>query len=45
MGAIRPFELTVPDDELVALADRLDRDQSENYASPAKPRVHNLSGV
>lgn len=28
-----------------ALADRLDRDQSENYASPAKPRVHNLSGV
>ena len=24
MGAIRPFELTVPDDELVALADRLD---------------------
>lgn len=28
-----------------ALADRLDRDQSENYASPTKPRMHNLSGV
>ncbi len=28
-----------------ALAERLDRDRSENYASPAKPRVNNLSGV
>ncbi|WP_428407177.1 hypothetical protein [Hyphococcus sp.] len=28
-----------------ALADRLDHDRSENYASPAKPRVNNLSGV